>query len=36
VARVAEVRLAPGTMPVEMPNSFVHGLREAHLELVPA
>ena len=36
VARVAEVRLAPGTTPVEMPNAFVHGLREAHLELVPA
>ena len=36
VARVAEVHLAPGTTPVEMPNAFVHGLREAHLELVPA
>lgn len=36
VARVAEVRLAPGTTPVEMPNSFVYGLSEAHLELVPA
>jgi len=36
VARVAEVRLAPGTEPVEMPNAFVYGLREARLELVPA
>ena len=36
VARVAEVRIAPGTEPVEMPNAFVYGLREARLELVPA
>ena len=36
VARVAEIRITPGTKPVEMPNSFVYGLREAHLELTPA
>jgi cytochrome P450 family 142 subfamily A polypeptide 1 len=36
VSRVAGLRLAPGTTPVEMPNSFVYGLREAHLELEPA
>ncbi len=36
VSRVAEIRIAPGTAPVEMPNSFVYGMREAHLELLPA
>ncbi len=36
VARVSELRIAPGTKPVEMPNSFVYGLREAHLVLTPA
>ena len=36
VARVAEIRIAPGTTPVEMPNSFVYGMSEAHLELRPA
>ena len=36
VSRVAGLRLVPGTTPVEMPNSFVYGLREAHLELEPA
>ena len=36
VSRVADLRLVPGTTPVEMPNSFVYGLREAHLELEPA
>ena len=36
VARVAEIRIAPGTTPVEMPNSFVYGMSEAHLELMPA
>ena len=35
-SRVAGLRLVPGTTPVEMPNSFVYGLREAHLELEPA
>jgi hypothetical protein len=33
---VAEIRIAPGTTPVEMPNSFVYGMSEAHLELMPA
>ena len=33
VRRVRSVRLAPGTAPVEMPNAFVFGLREAHVEL---
>jgi cytochrome P450 family 142 subfamily A polypeptide 1 len=33
VRRVRSVRLAPGTTPVEMPNAFVYGLREAHVEI---
>lgn len=36
VRRVGAMRLVPGTSPVEMPNAFVHGLREAHVELEPA
>ncbi|MEC9426938.1 MAG: cytochrome P450, partial [Actinomycetota bacterium] len=36
VSRVAGLHLVPGTTPVEMPNSFVYGLREAYLELEPA
>jgi cytochrome P450 family 142 subfamily A polypeptide 1 len=31
--RVKSVRLAPGTTPVEMPNAFVYGLKEAHVEI---
>jgi cytochrome P450 family 142 subfamily A polypeptide 1 len=30
--RVSSFRLAPGTEPVEMPNSFVYGLRSAQVE----
>jgi cytochrome P450 family 142 subfamily A polypeptide 1 len=33
VRRVKTVRIAPGTTPIEMPNAFVFGLREAHVEL---
>jgi cytochrome P450 family 142 subfamily A polypeptide 1 len=33
VRRVRSIRIAPGTAPVEMPNAFVFGLREAHVEL---
>jgi cytochrome P450 family 142 subfamily A polypeptide 1 len=33
VRRVRSIRIAPGTAPVEMPNAFVFGLREAHIEL---
>jgi cytochrome P450 family 142 subfamily A polypeptide 1 len=33
VRRVREVRLAPGTEVVEMPNAFVYGIREAHVDL---
>jgi cytochrome P450 family 142 subfamily A polypeptide 1 len=33
VRRVKNVRVTPGTTPVEMPNAFVYGLREAHVEL---
>jgi cytochrome P450 family 142 subfamily A polypeptide 1 len=33
VRRVRSIRIAPGTTPVEMPNAFVFGLREAHVEL---
>ena len=36
VRRFRNPRLAPGTEPVEMPNAFVHGLREAHLVVDPA
>jgi len=36
VRRVADLRLKPGTSPVEMPNAFVYGLRQAHLEFDPA
>ncbi|MBQ91505.1 MAG: cytochrome [Acidimicrobiaceae bacterium] len=35
VRRFRNPRLAPGTEPVEMPNAFVHGLREAHLVVDP-
>jgi cytochrome P450 family 142 subfamily A polypeptide 1 len=31
VRRVAGIRLAPGTEPVEMPNAFVFGLRSAQV-----
>jgi cytochrome P450 family 142 subfamily A polypeptide 1 len=33
VRRVRAMRLVPGTDVVEMPNAFVYGLREAHVEL---
>jgi cytochrome P450 family 142 subfamily A polypeptide 1 len=33
VRRVRSMRLVPGTVPVEMPNAFVYGLRSAHVEL---
>lgn len=36
VRRVRSMRLAPGTPVVEMPNAFVHGLREATVDLDPA
>jgi cytochrome P450 family 142 subfamily A polypeptide 1 len=36
VRRVADLRLVPDRPVVEMPNAFVHGLREAHIELTPA
>jgi cytochrome P450 family 142 subfamily A polypeptide 1 len=36
VRRIAGLRLKPGTTPVEMPNAFVYGLRQAHLEFDPA
>ena len=36
VRRFSSVALAPDTKPMEMPNSFVYGLREAHLILDPA
>ncbi|MBC8363932.1 MAG: cytochrome P450 [Actinobacteria bacterium] len=36
VRRFRNPRLAPGTEPVEMPNAFVYGLREAHLIVDPA
>ena len=36
VRRIADLRLKPGTTPVEMPNAFVYGLRQAHLEFDPA
>jgi cholest-4-en-3-one 26-monooxygenase len=32
VRRVRSMRLVPGTVPVEMPNAFVYGLRSAHVE----
>ncbi len=35
VRRVAQMQLVPGTAVVDMPNAFVHGLREAHVVLVP-
>jgi cytochrome P450 family 142 subfamily A polypeptide 1 len=35
VRRVAEVRLAPESNIVEMPNAFVYGLREATIDLTP-
>lgn len=35
VARVAKLSRIPGRAPVEMPNAFVFGLKEAHLELTP-
>jgi cytochrome P450 family 142 subfamily A polypeptide 1 len=34
--RFRNPRIAPGTEPVEMPNAFVYGLREAHLVVDPA
>jgi cholest-4-en-3-one 26-monooxygenase len=33
VRRVKHVAIAPGTTPVEMPNAFVYGLKEAHVEI---
>jgi cytochrome P450 family 142 subfamily A polypeptide 1 len=30
--RVKSFKLTPGTIPTEMPNAFVYGLKEAHLE----
>jgi len=33
VRRVRSFTITPGTTPVEMPNAFVYGLREAHLDL---
>jgi cytochrome P450 family 142 subfamily A polypeptide 1 len=33
VRRVRTFRMTPGTQPVEMPNAFVYGLREAHLDV---
>lgn len=35
-ARVKDFRLSPGTEVVEMPNSFVFGIKEAHLDLTAA
>ncbi len=34
VRRVADIAIV--SEPVEMPNAFVYGLREAHVELTPA
>src|SRR4051794_32700440 len=36
VRRVSALSLVPGTQPVEMPNAFVHGLREAWVAVDPA
>jgi len=36
VRRVQEIRRVPGSDPVEMPNAFVFGVREALVDLVPA
>ena len=33
VQRVRNFRLTPGTRPLDMPNAFVFGLKEAHLDL---
>jgi cytochrome P450 family 142 subfamily A polypeptide 1 len=33
VRRVKTVRVTPGTTPVEMPNAFVYGLKEAHVDI---
>jgi cholest-4-en-3-one 26-monooxygenase len=33
VRRVKTVHVTPGTTPVEMPNAFVYGLKEAHVEI---
>ncbi|MDI2130226.1 cytochrome P450 [Yinghuangia seranimata] len=33
--RVRDIRLTPGTEVVDMPNAFVHGIREAYVDLVP-
>jgi cytochrome P450 family 142 subfamily A polypeptide 1 len=33
VRRVKSIRVTPGTKPVEMPNAFVYGLAEAHVDL---
>lgn len=32
--RVRAIRLVPGSPVVDMPNAFVHGVREAHIELI--
>ena len=34
--RVARIERIEGAPQVEMPNAFVHGLREAHLAFIPA
>jgi cytochrome P450 family 142 subfamily A polypeptide 1 len=36
IRRVQEIRRVPDSEPVEMPNAFVFGLREAMVDLVPA
>ena len=36
LGRVARVERIEGAPQVEMPNAFVHGLREAHLAFIPA
>lgn len=33
--RVDAIRLTPGTEVIDMPNAFVHGIREAYVDLVP-
>ncbi len=36
LARVSDISLTPGSPVVDMPNSFVYGLAEAHVDLTPA
>jgi cytochrome P450 family 142 subfamily A polypeptide 1 len=33
--RVDAIRLTPGAEVVDMPNAFVHGIREAYVDLIP-